>query len=210
MYDRYDSNKGRYVSYDYQPKGDRFSRGLSELPRAHKRIHNTSTGTTYYRRTRTDEAQSLTIADVKRKIPKAHLEGFEERTFYLVDYQHDLLAFAKVRLEPPGMPIWFDVTQQHKGQRVWFVCPHCDRRVGKLYRIWATHRLFRIWGCQKCLGLSYPSQAGHKTQARDMAITAGYLEASWHEELEAFRRQNHRIAKLSASADRLFRKLGLR
>ena len=72
----------------------------------------------------------------------------------------------KISLKSPGVPISFDVTEQHKGERVWFFCPHCDRRVGKLYRVWALHHIFRQWGCQKCLGLSYPSQAGHKTQVR--------------------------------------------
>ena len=209
MYDRYDSNKGRYVTYDYQPKGDRFSRGLSKMPRARKHIHNTSTGTTYYRRSRTDEAQQLTVNMFKKMLPEKHQADFYMDTFYLRDYNHDSLAFAEVSLKSPGLPISFDVTEQHKGERVWFFCPHCQRRVGKLYRLRASHHLFRLWGCQKCLGLSYPSQAGHRTQVRDMAITQGQLLVSWREEMEAVHRQHHRIMKLSASAERLFGKFGM-
>jgi hypothetical protein len=206
MYDRWDSNKGRYVTYDYQPKGDRFSRGLSELPRAHKTIQHLDTGHTYIRRTRTDEAQALTVAGFKKMLPKKYEEGFEHRTFYLNDYKHDILAFIETTLEPPGIPVRFEVTQQHKGQRVWFVCPHCYRRVGKLYRVKAKHFLYRAWGCQKCLGLSYPSQAEHKTQARDMAIVQGRIRVSWQEQIRATHRHYRRIMKLSAGVDRLVKR----
>ena len=207
MYDRYDSTKGRYVTYDYQPKGDKFSRGQAELPRAHKRIQNTATGHTYYRRTRTDEAQELTVSTFRKMLPREYEEGFEHRTFYLNDHKHDFLAFIPLQLEPPGVPVRFEVTRQRKGTRAWFLCPHCDRRVGKLYRIRAPHQLFRIWGCQKCLGLTYPSQAGHKTQARDMAIVNGQVRVGWHEEVRAKHRHWRRITKLSVSFDRLVGRL---
>ncbi len=81
MYDRYDSNKGRYVTYDYQPKGDRFSRGLSELPRAHKMIQHFDTGHTYIRPTRTDEAQALTVAGFKKMLPKKYEGGLSTVPF---------------------------------------------------------------------------------------------------------------------------------
>ena len=208
MYDRYDSTKGRYVTYDYQPKGDRFSRGQAELPRAYKRIQNTATGHSYYRRTRTDEAQALTVSTFKKMLPKEYEEGFEHRTFYLNDRKHDILAFIPLQLEPPGFPIRFEVTEQHKGKRVWFVCPHCQRRVGKLYRIKGAHFIFRQWGCQKCLGLTYPSQAGHKTLSRDVAIVHGNVEAGLRETIKAHGRYRRRIMKLSASFDRLVGKPG--
>jgi hypothetical protein len=180
------------------------------MPRAYKRINNTNTGYAYYRRTRTDEAQTLTVSGFKRMLPKAYEEGFETRTFYLNDYKHDFLAFIPIQLEPPGIPIRFEVTKQHKGQRVWFVCPHCYRRVGKLYRIWAPHQLFRIWGCQPCLGLTYPSQAGHKTLARDGEIANGFIEASYSETIRACGRYRRRLAKVGASIDRMMKQRGLR
>lgn len=207
MYDRYDSTKGRYVTYEYRPKGDKFSRGVAELPRAYKRIHNSATGHSYYRRTRTDEAQELSVSTFKKMLPKELAEGFETRTFYLNDHKHDILAFIPLQLEPPGFPIRFEVTEQHKGKRVWFVCPHCQRRVGKLYRIRSKYNFMRQWGCQKCLGLTYPSQAGHKTQARDMAIVNGQVRVGWHEEVRAKYRHWRRITKLSASFDRLVGRL---
>lgn len=132
---------------------------VSKLPCAYKTIQHLDTGHTYNRRTRTDEAQALTVGSFKKMLPKKYEAGFEQRTFYLNDYKHDILAFIETTLEPPGIPVRFEVTQQHKGQRVWFVCPHCYRRVGKLYRVKAKHFLYRAWGCQKCLGLARPSRS---------------------------------------------------
>lgn len=208
MYDRYDSNKGRYVTYDYQPKGDRFSRGLSELPRVYKKMQDTDTGNIYIRRTRTDEAQQLTISQFKRMLPETLREGLEARTLYFDDHKHDIMAFVPVRLEPPGIPLRFEATQQLKGKRLWFVCPWCERRVGKLFRVKTKLYLFPIWGCQKCLGLSYPSQAEHKTLARDAAISRGDIKVSFAEKVRATERHWRRIVKLSGGVDRLVKRYG--
>ena len=199
MYDRYDSNKGRYVRYEYEPKGDRFSRGLSETPRSYKKMQHLETGNVYYRRTRTDEAQSLTVSELKRWLPNELRNGLEHRTLYFDDHKHDFLAFVPVRLEPPGLPLRFELTEQHKGKRLWFLCPHCERRVSKLYRIRAKYHFLRLWGCQKCLGLTYPSQAAHKSLGRDHAIVHGPIQVSWREELRAIKRYNRRIVKLDRS-----------
>ena len=77
------------------PKATRFSRGLSDLPRAHKRISNTNTGTTYYRRARTDEAQALTVSRFKKMLPREYQADFYTYTFYLRDFKHEFLAFAE-------------------------------------------------------------------------------------------------------------------
>lgn len=204
MYDRYDSTKGRYVTYEYQPKGDKFTRGLVETPRVYKQIQNMNTGYTYVRRTRTDEAQSLTVGQFRGMLPEELQEDLEKRTLYFDERKHDLLAFVPIRLEPPGIPLRFEVTEQHKGKRVWFLCPSCDRRVGKLYRVKrAFPSLFPVWGCQKCLGLTYPSQAGHKTLARDVAIVNGRVRVGLMEEIKANHRYRRRLTKLFAASDRL-------
>jgi hypothetical protein len=206
MYDRYDSNKGRYVTYDYRPKGDRFSRGLSAMPRVYKRMQHMETGHSYVRRVRTDEAQCLTVSQLKRMLPEALQEGLEGRTLYIDDHKHDLLAFVQIRLEYPGFPLRFEVTEQHKGKRLWFLCVGCGRRAGKLYRVKSALFFFPVWGCQKCLGLSYPSQAEHKTLARDTEIFHGQIKAGFWEELRAHHRQRRRMMKLYAGADRLLRR----
>lgn len=130
MYDRYDSRKGRYVTYDYQPKGDRFSRGLSELPRVYMTLSHTDTGHTYKRRVRTTEARCLTVSFVKRLLPAEISDNLEQHTVYLC--ADTLFLFRRT---PPGLEVGFEVTEQHKGRRHWFVCVGCERRVGKLYAV---------------------------------------------------------------------------
>lgn len=206
MYDRYDSNKGRYVTYDYRPKGDRFSRGLSELPRVYKRMQHHDTGHSYIRRFRTDEAQSLTVSGFRKMLPERLRDDLEGRTFYFDDRKHDILAFVPIRLEPPGTPLRFEVTEQYKGKRLWFLCPSCERRVGKLYRVKSRLYLFPVWGCQKCLGLTYPSQADHKTLGRDADVVYGRVEVGYLETLRACNRYRRRMAKLFAASDRLLSK----
>ena len=45
-------------------------------------------------------------------------------------------------------------TTGNGGERFWFRCPNCFRRVGVLY----MHPFLDITGCRKCLGLKYKSQ----------------------------------------------------
>lgn len=52
---------------------------------------------------------------------------------------------------------------QFNGLRWWFVCPHCQRRKGKLY--WSDEDI----GCRKCFGLHYASQSeGKMDRMREM------------------------------------------
>jgi len=39
----------------------------------------------------------------------------------------------------------------NKGTRFWFVCPHCARRSGILFK----HPLQELFGCRRCLNLEY-------------------------------------------------------
>lgn len=204
MYDRWDSNKGRYVTYEYRTKGDRFSRGLSIRPRVWTTVNNYDTGRSSIRRVCTSRAQSLSVGQIKAVFPPDIAAKLEHLTLYFQDTSERLEISAKPL--PGGFPVRFEVTEQAKGKRLWFSCIGCGRRAGKLYAVKTQEG--KVWGCQKCLGLSYPSQAGHKTQARDMAITQGLIQVSWHEQVRAQQRQYRRIMKLSASADRLFRKIG--
>lgn len=201
MYDRFDSSKGRYVTYDYQPKGDRFSRGLSERPRVWTTVSNSNTGHTSVQRTSTNRAQGLTVAQLKAQLPKDKAAQLETLTLYF----HDTPDGLEISLKPlpAGFPVRFTVTAQAIGKRHWFKCVGCGRRAGKLYVV--KTKIVKVWGCQKCLGLSYPSQAQHKTLARDAAITDGRIQVSWHENLRAHHRHHRRIMKIGASFDRQFR-----
>jgi hypothetical protein len=160
----------------------------------------TTPGRRFVRRVRTTDAQSLTVAQIKALFPPELEAKLEQLTLYF-HYGSARLTISK---NPPGFPVRFDVTQQAKGRRHWFVCVGCWRRAGKLYMVKTNEGV--IWGCQRCLGLSYPSQAQHKTPARDMAITGGDIQVSFREELRAHHRQRRRLMKLSASADRFFKK----
>ena len=40
------------------------------------------------------------------------------------------------------------------GQRIWFQCPHCKKRIGTLYK----HPIGGVLGCRVCLNLKYKRQ----------------------------------------------------
>ena len=202
MYDRYDDTKGRYVTYDYRPKGDRFSRGLSVRPRVWTTIRSYSSGRSSIRRVCTSRARSFSVAQIKAALPPELAAQLEQLTLYFYDAPDGLQISAKAGAK--GFPVRFEITEQAKGKRHWFSCIGCSRRVGKLYSVKTQEG--NIWGCQKCLGLSYPSQAQHKVPARDMAITEGRISVSWNEKIRAHHRQTQRIMKLSASFERQFGK----
>ena len=189
MFDRFDYSKGRYVSYDYRPKGDRFTRGLSETPRVYVTRTN-STGHVFKRRLRTSEVEYLSVPALLKIIGPKLRDRAEKEGLYL-GFEGDRL---QVSFKEPGLQVRFTSTAQHKGRRLWFSCPHCGRRVGKLFVV--KERFFgRIWGCQTCLGLSYPSRAAHKTPALDQAIVRGKVKVSlgaWHRAVE---REDERLEK---------------
>lgn len=204
MYDRYDSNKGRYVTYDYQPKGDRFSRGLAARPRVYTAVSNYTTGHSAMRRVCTSRTQHLTVSAIKAMFPKDIASKLEHLTLYFKDTPETLLIHAEP--DQGGFPVRFEVTEQAKGRRHWFKCVGCWRRVGKLYIV--STQEGKVWGCQKCLGLAYPSQSQHKTQARDMAIVKGKIKVSFDEWVRAHERDEKRMLKLIARLERMAARLG--
>ncbi len=199
MYDRFDSSKGRYVSYDYQRKGDRFSRGLSIRPRVWTTVSNYNTGRSSIQRTCTSRARSLTVGQVKELLPKDKAATLETLTLYFHDTPDGLDISAKPL--PAGFPVRFEVTEQAIGRRHWFVCVGCGRRVGKFYTVKTQEG--KVWGCQKCLGLSYPSQAQHKSAGRDNAIVEGKIKVSFNEWCRAHERCEKRMLKLISKFDLL-------
>ncbi len=195
MYDRYDSSKGRYVTYEYQAKGDRFSRGLSATPRVWTAV--TQTGRTFKRRVRTSDAHPLTVSRIKELVRPELAATLEQHTLYFLEVKGTILIGDK----PIGFPVRFEVTEQHKGKRHWFRCVGCGRRVGKLFNVQTGQG--KVWGCQKCLGLSYPSQARHKSPGRDMAIIEGKIKVGFDEWCRAHERYEKRMRKLIAKFDGL-------
>jgi hypothetical protein len=197
MYNRYDSSKGRSVTYEYQAKDDRFSRGLATLPRVWTNVRRFETGRAFKRRTRTNEAQYLTVGLLKSWLRSRVTASLENHTLYFLEVEGKLHVGEK----PPGFPVRFDVTAQAKGKRHWFFCMGCGRRAGKLFV--APTKQGAIWGCQKCLGLAYPSQAQHKTQARDRAIVEGKVKVSFKEWVRASEREKQRMQRLIGRLERL-------
>ena len=212
MPDRHDSLKGRYVRYDYEPKGDRFERGLSETPRVYDTVYHCNTGNTYKRRKRTDELPCLNVPTVRKRFPDVLKEAWvEQGVFVFYDWKKSNLDLS---LEPfakgppfklPCLHVGFELTEQHKGTRLWFLCPYCERRVGKLF-VYALSFLHR-WGCQKCLGLSYPSQYAHKTVTRDWAILQGEVRVELKELYRAEARINKRLGRITRRVDSLYEQL---
>ncbi len=194
MYNRMDYRKGRYVSYDYEPKGDRFTRGLSETPRVFSTVTRYESGRTFKRRVRTTELPSVTVADLFSgkllKTVKERVEQGNDEVF--LSYKDGRL---QVNFEPPGTHVGLELSEQHKGKRLWLVCPGCERRAGRLY----VHKrdYLNIWGCQKCFGLSYPGQYAHRTQALDRAIVKRRVKVSFKVWLNASEREHRRWAKIA-------------
>jgi hypothetical protein len=203
MSERYDSSKGRYVRYDYEPKGDRFSRGLSKIPRVITTTTRTATtGHRFTRRTRTTEALELTIGRLLAFLGPEGKEKLSQETFYFK------LANGKLQLrgEPPGILVRFTSTRQRLGKRWWFICAYCARRVGKLYFVKVKDG--EVMGCQKCFGLSYPSQYQHRCPRRDEAIVGRKVKVSTKAFLDAKIREYRRLEKLYASVLRLLARAG--
>ena len=97
---RFDMGKGRYVRYSYEPKGDRFTRGLSKRPRVVTTASDFETGRRYMRRVRTSEARYLTVSQVKAMLDPELMDDLENRTFYF-RYEVGLFDISE---EPPGSP----------------------------------------------------------------------------------------------------------
>lgn len=61
----------------------------------------------------------------------------------------------KSHIEALGQQIQLTSTPtRFEGQRLWFICPLCEHRVGNLYQ----HPIKQIVGCRNCLQLKYRNQ----------------------------------------------------
>lgn len=58
-------------------------------------------------------------------------------------------------VEVLGVEVGFTTSKtKFGGERIWFICPNCKRRIGTLYK----HALEEIAGCRLCLNLKYKRQ----------------------------------------------------
>jgi len=66
----------------------------------------------------------------------------------------ELAGFSITSIEINGQLVKISVTRcNYGGLRVWFVCPNCQKRVGKLFR----KPLFEEFFCRRCNDLAYLS-----------------------------------------------------
>lgn len=154
-------------------------------PPLHRRFYYAGTGRVYDRRWRTDEAQTLTVAEAR-----AQLAAPPRDLAHLTAYATSEPEGLSVSADPPGTPVSFALTRQSRGLRAWFVCPRCRRRAAKLFCLMLGPK--EVWGCGPCLGLAYPSQAEHKTRARDRAIAEYAVKVSRAERRGAEARERRR------------------
>lgn len=64
-------------------------------------------------------------------------------------------SLLQAQLDLLGIPISLTTSKtKFNGERYWFSCPECKRRVGTIYK----HPTSEIIGCRICLGLKYKKQ----------------------------------------------------
>lgn len=85
-----------------------------------------------------DSCQKIRIDDLVRMLKK------------------DLKAkIITTQIEALGFKIKLGTSKtRFNGERLWFLCPTCNRRVGTIYQ----HPISAIIGCRICLGLNYKKQ----------------------------------------------------
>jgi len=85
----------------------------------------------------TDQCQEIRVADFVRKAK----QGLKE-------------ALLQSSIEAEGYKLLLNKSKTgYGGERYWFLCINCRKRVGVLYK----HPVSEVLGCRTCLGLDYRS-----------------------------------------------------
>lgn len=63
-------------------------------------------------------------------------------------------AFIKSQVQIEGLELKLATSKTRFGLRLWFICPNCNKRVGKLYK----HPLTNVVACRICNNLDYRSR----------------------------------------------------
>lgn len=154
------------AAHAYTRKGDVFGRGLSPVPPVYTISTRHDTGRRYLRRMRTNAVPSITVSDVIELLKETGQPKEELETLVLYGGRVDGRPRMDDRpFDGYDVALRFTRTAQHIGFRYWFVCPRCGARRERVYGVPLEGR--DVWGCRECLGLSYPSQYGHKTLWHD-------------------------------------------
>lgn len=208
----------RFLHGDYHYVGRGNSLASIGFPRIY-RVRPMINGGVRYSRMRTNQAKILHISAVyeqakaqakkerwavryKKGVPKptpstvldaARLEYYlETNQVRLIVGGYEVLK--KPDFKPDGVYIGLTPRKQAKGTRWFLVCPKCNATVRAVYSV--PVQGIHLLGCKSCLGLSYPTQAMHKTVGRDKAILEGRVEASTREWNGALRRERARDYRL--------------
>lgn len=64
------------------------------------------------------------------------------------------IAFIQSKLDIDGLNLELTTSKTRYGERLWFLCPQCRNRVGKLYK----HPITGLIACRQCNNLYYSSQ----------------------------------------------------
>lgn len=65
------------------------------------------------------------------------------------------LRLLQAQIEALGIPVQLTTSKtRFNGDRFWFICPFCSKKVGILYK----HPLQAVLGCRLCLDLKYQKQ----------------------------------------------------
>lgn len=174
---------------DYQHQGDAFTRRVrsGRGPRTLLVLRNGSTGRVYARRLGVSECFTLSVRAVleaMRAGPEAAdtLERGGARLYWQPVERLAVLLLHGEQL-PAGTPeggqlVGFLFAQRGKARRdgtrgrvVLLECVHCGHAVRTLYvsTLGPDGRRAEggVWGCVRCLGLTYPSRQEHRTASGD-------------------------------------------
>ncbi len=90
---------------------------------------------------------SFQLADSLQKI---HIDELVRRAKKVLKQR-----LVEAQIESLGIAVRLTISKtRFSGERLWFVCPVCAKRVGTLYR----HGLKEIVGCRNCLEVKYRKQ----------------------------------------------------
>jgi hypothetical protein len=113
-----------------------------------------------------EECEQISISAIVRKQKSAMFKlqsRWNRQEFYCVLADRlGYMVLLSVR-KPSPLDLSFTFSTPHfGGQRYWFLCPHCGKRVGKLYR----PRLTDKFECRHCHRLTYASSQVHNRSYR--------------------------------------------
>ncbi len=196
---RTDRHSFGWQDSSYRCKGDPFTRGHTPAPYL-RATGRRADGSSYMRRARTDEVESVT--------PKQALSlytGPERQRRAEGQWLLRLNLTLPTMPLPAGSPLkgggqvlsMTAVPQHLGGVRYWWRCPRCERRSGVIYfaEVPGHFGLSLVAGCQKCLGLTYSSQAKRGTSSHDLLILDSLTasDGAWADAAEREAKRHDRL-----------------